>query len=132
MPVKREELELRKSESIEAAIRNLEQLDLPGTSLMSLLQLGSGMLLKHAIAGEITEYLGRGHYEHGAEFKGHRNGSQLTRIDTSMGVLGYDRPKVANAPGFKSRYHVPKMKRPDEFAKAVTDMYVNGISTRHK
>jgi putative transposase len=130
MPVKREELELRKSESIEAAIRNLEQLDLPGTSLMSLLQLGSGMLLKHAIAGEISEHLGRSHYQHGSEFKGHRNGSQLTRIDTSMGVVEYDRPKVANAPGFKSRYHVPKMKRPDEFARAVTDMYVNGISTR--
>ena len=130
MPVKRQELELRKSESIETAIRNLEQLDLPGTSLMSLLQLGSGMLLKHAIAGEITDYLGRSHYEHGGEFKGHRNGSQLTRIDTSMGVIEYDRPKVAGAPGFKSRYHIPKMKRPDEFAKSVTDMYVNGISTR--
>lgn len=49
----------RKSESIEAAIRNLEQLDLPGTSLMSLRHLGSGILLKHAIAGEITDDLGR-------------------------------------------------------------------------
>ena len=100
-------------------------------SLMSLLQLGSGMLLKHAIAGEITDFLGRSHYQHGTEFKGHRNGSQLTRIDTSMGVVEYDRPKVANAPGFKSLYHVPKMKRPDEFAKSVTDMYVTGISTWH-
>lgn len=130
MPVKREELELRKSESIEAAIRNLEQLDLPGTGLMSLLQFGSGLLLKHAIAGEITEHLGRGHYQHGSEFKGHRNGSQLTRLDTPVGVVEYDRPKVANAPGFKSRYHVARMKRPDEFAQSVTDMYVNGISTR--
>lgn len=130
MPVKREELEQRKQDSIEAAIGELSQLDLPGMSLMSLLQFGSGMLLKHAIAGEITEYLGRGHYQHGEEFKGHRNGEQRTRLDTPFGVVEYDRPKVANAPDFKSRYHVRHMRRPEEFAQAVTDMYVNGTSTR--
>lgn len=130
MPVKREDLEQRKLDSIEAAIADLNQLDLPGMSLVSLLQFGSGMLLKHAIAGEITEYLGRTHYQHGAEFKGHRNGYQKTRLDTPLGVVEYDRPKVAGALDFRSRYHVRHMRRPEEFAQAVTDMYINGTSTR--
>ncbi|HMN69958.1 MAG TPA: IS256 family transposase [Bdellovibrionales bacterium] len=130
MPVKREELEQRKQDSIEAAVAELNQLDLPSTSLMSLLQFGSGMLLKHAIAGEITEYLGRAHYQHGPEFKGHRNGYQKTRLDTPLGVVEYDRPKLAGAPDFHSQYHVRHMRRPGEFADAVTDMYINGISTR--
>lgn len=130
MPVKREDLQQRKSQSIEKAIAEVGQLDLPAMSLMSLLQFGSGMLLKHAITGEITEYLGRSHYQHGEAFKGHRNGSQKSRIDTPMGVVEYDRPKVAYAPDFKSQYHVANMRRPDEFAQAVTDMYINGTSTR--
>lgn len=130
MPVKREELEQRKSDSIEAAIGQLKQFDLPAMSLASLLQFGTGLLLKQAIAAEITEYLGRAHYEHGAEFRGHRNGTQATRLDTGVGVIEYDRPKVANAPDFQSQYHVKRMRRPDEFAQAVTDMYVNGVSTR--
>jgi len=130
MSVKREFLEQRKRETIEAALGDMSQLDLPGMSLMSLLSFGGSMLLKHAIAGEITEYLGRSPYEHGDKFKGHRNGVQRTRLDTPMGVMEYDRPKVAGAPDFKSRYHVRHMHRPDEFAQAVTDMYINGTSTR--
>jgi transposase-like protein len=130
MPVKRENLKQRKSQSIEHAVAEVGQMDLPGMSLMSLLQFGSGMLLKHAIAGEITEYLGRSHYQHGDEFKGHRNGTQRSRIDTPMGVVEYDRPKLAFAPDFKSQYHLKNMRRPDEFAQAVTDMYINGTSTR--
>ncbi|MCM2282023.1 MAG: IS256 family transposase [Bdellovibrionaceae bacterium] len=99
-------------------------------SLMTLLQHGGTLLLKHAIAAEIAEHLGRARYQHGEEFKGYRNGSQETRLDTPIGVLTYDRPKIAYAPDFKSQYHVPHMRRPDEFAAAVTDMYINGTSTR--
>ena len=130
MSVKREDLQKRNENSIAEAICELSQLDLPGTSLMSLLQFGSGMLLKHAIAGEITEYLGRRRYEHGDEFKGHRNGYQRTRLDTPSGVIEYDRPKLAGAPGFRSRYHIRHMRRPNEFAASITDMYINGTSTR--
>ena len=134
MPVKREEPKKGKQERIDASVQiGLSQLDLPGMSLMSLLQLGSDLLLKEAISAEITSYLGRKHYQHiaeGAAFKGHRNGSQSSTIDTPIGALEYDRPKVAYAPDFKSQFHVPYMRRPDEFAQAVTDMYINGTSTR--
>jgi putative transposase len=134
MPVKREAPEKGKQERADASVQiGLSQLDLPGMNVMSLLQFGSDLLLKEAIAAEITAYLGRKHYQHRAEgepFKGHRNGHQQSRIDTPIGAVEYDRPKVAYAPDFKSQFHVPHMRRPDEFAAAVTDMYVNGTSTR--
>ena len=31
---------------------------------------------------------------------------------------------------FKSQFHIPYMRRPEEFAGQICDMYVNGISTR--
>lgn len=134
MPVKREAREKRKQERIDASVQiGLSQLNLPGMNLMSLLQFGSDLLLKEAIAAEITAYLGRKHYQHraeGAEFNGHRNGHQPSRIDTPIGQVEYERPKVAYAPDFRSQFHVPHMRRPDEFAAAVTDMYINGTSTR--
>ena len=65
MPVKREDRERSKEKSIEASLGELNQLDLPGMDLMSLLQFGSGLLLKNAIMGEINEYLGRPKYEIG-------------------------------------------------------------------
>lgn len=111
----------------------IKQFDLPGMTLMSLLQFGSTTLLKEAIAAEIEQYLGRQHYEHREKaepFKGHRNGYQKTTLDTPIGQLHYDRPKVAYAPDFKSQFHQAHMRRPEEFAAAITDMYVSGTSTR--
>ena len=109
------------------------QIDFSNLSLMELLRFGSGALLKEAIASEITDHLGRSFYEHiSGEPKnnGQRNGYQETTLDTPLGQIIYNRPKVAYAPGFKSKYHVPYMRRPKEFAASIADMYVNGVSTR--
>ncbi len=130
MSVKPEELQLIKNESLENALSQVGQLDLPATSLMSLLQFGSGLLLKEAIAAEISEHLGRKRYERNGPVNGYRNGVQKTTLDTPVGQIEYDRPKVTGGPDFKSQFHTPHMRRPDEFASAVTDMYVNGVSTR--
>lgn len=113
MPVKQKTVVKGNEEILNQRVGELSQLDLPAMSLMSLLQFGSATLLKEAIANEITAYLGRSHYQHGNEFKGHRNGSQQTRLDTAMGTLEYDRPKIANAPDFKSQFHVPHMRMTD-------------------
>ncbi len=130
MPVKQKDIEKRKQEVARA---QLSQLDLPGMTVMSLLQFGSDALIKEAIAREIDAYLGRSWYQHradGEKFKGYRNGYQETTIDTPVGPVTYDRPKVANAPDFHSQFHVPHMRRPEEFAAAITDMYTEGVSTR--
>ena len=107
-----------------------EMPNLLGMSLLAILRQGSGLLLKEAIEAEITEHLGRLRYQHGTEFRGHRNGYQKTSMDTPVGPIEYDRPKVAYAEGFESRYHMPHVRRPEEFSAAVADMYVGGVSTR--
>jgi len=103
-------------------------------SVMDLLQFGSSELLKEAVAREITAHLGREHYRHltpEQEFKGQRNGYRKTPLDTPIGQVIYDRPLVAYAPDFKSRYHKRYAKRPQEFASAIADMHINGVATRN-
>lgn len=103
-------------------------------STMGLLQFGSELLLKKAVEAEITRHLGRGFYEHlkgDQESTGYRNGTRQTTIDTPIGQVSYPRQLLTGAPDFKSRYHVPYMRRPGEFADAIGDMHVNGVSSRN-
>jgi hypothetical protein len=100
------------------------------SGLLAILRQGFGPLIREAMEAEITTFLGRSHYQHGAEFRGYRNGYQESSIDSPVGRLKYQRPKVAYATGFKSRFHTPHVRRPEEFSAAVTDMYINGVSTR--
>lgn len=110
------------------------QLEIPQTSsLMGLLQFGSQMLLSEAIKAEISEHLGRSYYQHSSpneKNKGYRHGIRKTTIDTPIGAITYDRPRVHGAKDFQSQFHIPYMRRPEEFASQICDMYVNGISTR--
>ena len=62
--------------------------------------------------------------------KGERNGFRETPVDTPVGPITYPRQRLVNAPGFRSKIHTPYMRRPEEFATAVTEMYVGGVSTR--
>jgi transposase-like protein len=101
--------------------------------IFELLGFGSRAVIRQAIEEEITEFLGRESYERlkeGGVFRGERNGYRQTTIDTPIGALTYDRPRLAYAPDFKSAYHQPHMRRPEEFADQVAEMYVTGVSTR--
>lgn len=118
--------------------KNLQQLssetgiELPNMTLLSLLKFGGQTLLAEAIKAEISDHLGRGFYQHSEskiESKGYRHGTRKTNIDTPLGPIIYDRPRV-NGSDFQSQFHVPYMKRPEEFASQICDMYVNGVSTR--
>ena len=103
-------------------------------TVMGLLQFGSHELLKEAIAAEITEYLGRTRYKHlkeGQSFKGYRNGHRNTTVDTPIGQIHYERPVAVHAPEFESKYHTRHTRRPREFADAIAEMHVNGVSTRN-
>ena len=114
---------------VNALPENLNEL-----STLGLLKFGGEVLLKKAVEEEITRYLGRGFYEHlkgSEESKGYRNGTRETTIDTPIGQVTYDRPLLTGAPDFVSQYHTPYMRRPKEFAQAVGDMHVNGVSSRN-
>jgi len=104
-----------------------------GPGILELLKFGSQAILKQAIEGEITQYLGRESYERlKAEqvFRGARHGYRKTTIDTPVGQVVYDRQRLTGAPDFKSAIHRPHMRRPEEFADTVAEMYVTGVSTR--
>ena len=119
---------------MEERLKDLLPVNLQEMSLMGLMQYGSQALLKQAMLEEITAYLGRGYYQHlkeGQAFRGERNGTRKTTIDTPIGPLVYDRPRLAYAPEFQSRFHVASMRRPEAFADMVADMHVNGVSTRN-
>jgi putative transposase len=106
---------------------------LNGLSLLGVLQWGSQEILKQAVIAEINEFLGTKPYDRLSEEtapKGERNGFRETVIDTPIGTVTYPRQRLVNAPGFKSKIHTPYMRRPEEFASAVTEMYVSGVSTR--
>lgn len=108
------------------------QTELPQMSLMSLLQFGSQTLLSEAIRAEITQSLGRGFYQHSEskkDLKGYRHGTRKTTLDTPIGPIVYERPRVVGFE-FQSQFHTPYMRRPEEFATQICDMYVNGTSTR--
>ena len=99
---------------------------------LSLIQFGSEAILRAAILEEIRSYLGRERYEHieASGKPGYRNGDRLTTIDTPLGPVTYYRPRLAGAKDFKSNFHTPWMRRPEEFAEQVAEMYVSGVSTR--
>lgn len=106
---------------------------LGGLSLLGVVQHGASTILKHAVIAEINEFLGAMPYERLPEGKaprGERNGFRETVVDTPAGQVTYPRQRLVNAPGFRSKLHTPYMRRPEEFATAVTEMYVGGVSTR--
>jgi transposase-like protein len=106
---------------------------LNGLSFLGVMKFGAQEILKHAVIAEINEFLGTNPYDrlpNGAAPKGERNGFRETVVDTPVGQVTYDRQRLVNADGFKSKIHTPYMRRPEEFATAVTEMYVQGVSTR--
>lgn len=78
--------------------------------------------MSHPIQGWLVNAFGHS--------KGYRNGNQKTRLDTPTGPIEYDRPKITHAPDFESKYHQAHVRRPEEFEKVITDMVINGVSTR--
>jgi len=104
-----------------------------GPDILGLLKFGSQAILKQAVEEEISRHLGRESYERlkaEQEYRGERNGYRKTTIDTPIGQVIYDRQRLAGAPDFKSAYHRPYMRRPEEFADCIAEMYVTGVSTR--
>lgn len=117
----------------EAAKKTAGRAEEGNFGMLELLKFGSQQMLKAAIEEEITAYLGRGRHERvgdGMEFRGERNGYRTATVDTPIGQVVYPRQRVAGAPDFESTIHRPHMRRPEEFADQVAEMYVTGVSTR--
>ncbi len=66
-----------------------------------LLRLGAQRLVQEALEQEVTDFLGRGHYEHHGQettFRGHRNGYEPGKMPTAEGAIPVYIPQTRRTP----------------------------------
>lgn len=104
--------------------------DLTGT----LVRLGAQQFLQELLEQELTQFLGRGHYErraHGEELKGYRNGYEPGRVRTAEGEIPVYIPQVRNTrERFESALLGFLSQHTDVLERLVVEMYARGLSTR--
>jgi transposase-like protein len=87
------------SEQIRQEISSLLSQDLPGevNILTELMKKGVQRLLQEALEQEVTDHLGRGHYERHPDngpHRGYRNGYEPKRLKTSEGQVEVKVPQL--------------------------------------
>ena len=95
---------------------------------------GARLMLERALAAEVDEFLGRGRYARGGEFRGYRNGYGRARtVGIGTWATPVRSPRVSDVPSevppFESAL-LPKRKRLSmETQKLFTRLYLEGLSS---
>jgi transposase-like protein len=103
------------------------------TSLASeLIKLGAQLIAQESLEKEVTDYLGRGHYERGdRESAGWRNGYEPARIKSAEGMVPLSVPQLrGTADPYRSRLLGFLRGNTDVLERLVSEMYARGLSTR--
>jgi len=102
--------------------------------LSALARLGMERLLQEALEQEVTDYLGRGHYQRRAPEaaqRGYRNGYEPTKLRTAEGEVRVQAPQVRDAPEtYRSRLLEHLAGRSEVLERLAVAMYARGLSTR--
>ena len=100
--------------------------------LDALVRLGSQYCLQVGIEQEVSEFLGRAHYQRRRDAgSGYRNGYESKALKTPMGLLGLAIPQTRQtAAPFRSRLVARLGTDGAALHRLVTGMYVRGLSTR--
>ena len=102
--------------------------------LSEAVRLAAQLMLQKAVELEVTDFLGRGHYErHGPEAaaRGYRNGYEPKRIQTGEGTLLLKMPQVRETlEAFDSVWLKTLVRRSDKLVALIPQLYVKGLSTR--
>lgn len=105
-----------------------------GNLTSELVRLGAQRLLQELLEQELTDFLGRGHYERREreeDFRGYRNGYEPGRVRTAEGEIPVFVPQARDT---KERYHSVLLKflsqNTDVLERLVVEMYTRGLSTR--
>jgi transposase-like protein len=99
--------------------------------LDALVRLGAQYCLQVGIEHEVTEFLGRAHYQRRREAGGYRNGYEPKALKTPMGLLGLAMPQTRQtASPFRSRLVARLGTDGAALHRLVTGMYVRGLSHR--
>lgn len=107
-------------------------LETPVHPLDQFLKLASTYMLQRALEQEVTEFLGRAHYQRASRRRpGWRNGYESKRLRTTQGVLTLAQPQVRQTDEpFSSRLDEAWGRRSPNLETMATRMWVRGLSTR--
>jgi putative transposase len=102
--------------------------------ITKLLMLGTQRLTQEMLEQEVTDYLGRDHYERredNQEHRGYRNGYRPANMDTAEGRIQMHVPQVRESP---EPYHSKLVEflrgNSDVLERLALEMYTRGLSTR--
>ena len=118
----------RTSQKIRDLIHELEG----GEGLERLLQLAMRKIIEEALEAEVSDVLGRSHYERRREGQsGYRNGSRAARVKTAEGPIEYRVPQVTDTDEpFRSKIRPELEMRTRALEELAVEMYARGLSTR--
>ena len=97
------------------------------------IRLGAQLMLQKAVELEVTEFLGRDHYQRHGEslLQGYRNGYEDKQVQTGEGPLHLKMPQVRDTiAAFESVWLRALVRRSDKLAALIPQLYVKGMSTR--
>ena len=100
--------------------------------LSELIKKGAAIILQELLEQELTEFLGRGHYERQkGEKTGYRNGYEPFRIKTAEGKICVYKPQVRDTEKpFSSKLAAFFRNNSQVLEKLALEMYARGLSTR--
>lgn len=125
------------SEMIRQRIHEVWSNGVPGDGdvTCAVIRLGIERVVQEMLEQEVTDYLGREHYQRrqaDQEHRGYRNGYEPGRLDTAEGQICVQVPQVRDSPS--SPYHSQVMDalrgRSDVLERLAITLYTRGLSTR--
>ncbi len=118
----------RTSQGILQALNGLAE----GEGVSEVIRLGLRKIVEEALEAEVSDGIGRGYYERGAEGKsGYRNGYRRGRLKTAEGLVEYAVPQVSDwEEPFRSRIRGGLADRTQALEDLAVEIYARGLSTR--
>ncbi|MCX7825039.1 MAG: transposase [Verrucomicrobiae bacterium] len=104
-----------------------------GAPLSEAIRAGAQLMLQKAVELEVTEFLGREHYQRQPEgpLRGYRNGYEPKTIQTAEGTLHLKLPQVRDSlEAFESLWLKSLVRRSEKLAGLIPQLYVKGLSSR--
>jgi transposase-like protein len=102
--------------------------------LSEAVRLAAQLMLQKAVELEVSDFLGRGHYERSgpeSQVRGYRNGYEPKAVQTGEGTLHLKMPQVRETlEAFESVWLKTLVGRSDKLAALIPQLYVKGLSTR--
>jgi len=124
-------MERRLSKKSEKVIKEMMEGRLFEHPLALVAKAGARMMLQVALEEEVTDALGRDHYERIEGRNGYRNGYKKRTVKLSCGDITVGMPKTRGMDGpFQSKVLPPYQSRMKELEEVIPLLYMNGLSTR--